>query len=230
MRPSRQRTNGLLSAWASLRSCLLHRSVHKPAASKQPLYHRRINVPLPQCSTLAFVPSCGYPVRRMILASTCWALHQAGSETQGWDHMQGNRHRLRKTPGQNLPAPGASGLDHFGTRRGGRATLAPPQALLGAHCTREGRGRFLLLVCSTRFPWSVSSISGKSVVLSRITRPACSPCRTNVTHLKCTVDYLPERQVIFCPCHSAQFSTTGAVLAGPARVHDRFAVSCRMAR
>jgi len=46
------------------------------------------------------------------------------------------------------------------------------------------------------------------------------------THLKCTVDYLPERQVIFCPCHSAQFSTTGAVLAGPApRPLDRFAIT-----
>ena len=46
------------------------------------------------------------------------------------------------------------------------------------------------------------------------------------THLKCTVDYLPERQIIFCPCHGAQFSTTGAVLAGPApRPLDRFAVT-----
>jgi cytochrome b6-f complex iron-sulfur subunit len=46
------------------------------------------------------------------------------------------------------------------------------------------------------------------------------------THLKCTVDYIPERQVIFCPCHSAQFSTTGAVLAGPApRPLDRFAIT-----
>ena len=46
------------------------------------------------------------------------------------------------------------------------------------------------------------------------------------THQKCTVDYLPERQVIFCPCHGAQFSVTGAVLAGPApRPLDRFATT-----
>jgi cytochrome b6-f complex iron-sulfur subunit len=43
------------------------------------------------------------------------------------------------------------------------------------------------------------------------------------THQKCTVDYLPEHRVIFCPCHGAQFSVTGAVLAGPApRPLERF--------
>jgi cytochrome b6-f complex iron-sulfur subunit len=43
------------------------------------------------------------------------------------------------------------------------------------------------------------------------------------THQKCSVDYLPERGVIFCPCHGAQFDTTGAVLDGPApRPLDRF--------
>ena len=46
------------------------------------------------------------------------------------------------------------------------------------------------------------------------------------THQKCTVGYLPERQIISCPCHGAQFSTTGAVLAGPApRPLDRFAIT-----
>ncbi|MBM3225357.1 MAG: Rieske (2Fe-2S) protein [Candidatus Tectomicrobia bacterium] len=45
------------------------------------------------------------------------------------------------------------------------------------------------------------------------------------THQKCTVTYLPERNIIFCPCHSAQFSTTGTVLGGPApRPLDRFVI------
>lgn len=48
------------------------------------------------------------------------------------------------------------------------------------------------------------------------------------THQTCNVDYLPERKVIFCPCHAAEFSLTGAVLAGPApRPLDRFATTIR---
>lgn len=48
------------------------------------------------------------------------------------------------------------------------------------------------------------------------------------THQKCNVDYVPERGVIFCPCHSAEFDTTGAVIDGPAlRPLDRFATTIR---
>src|SRR5207237_3779044 len=45
------------------------------------------------------------------------------------------------------PAPGASGLDYLGARRGGRATLAPPQALFCAHYTR-GRERTVCAWCT----------------------------------------------------------------------------------
>jgi cytochrome b6-f complex iron-sulfur subunit len=48
------------------------------------------------------------------------------------------------------------------------------------------------------------------------------------THQKCNVDYVPARGVIFCPCHGAQFDTTGAVLDGPAsRPLERFATRIR---
>lgn len=36
-------------------------------------------------------------------------------------------------------------------------------------------------------------------------------------HNKCRVDYVPDRQVILCPCHGSRFDLTGAVLRGPAR-------------
>lgn len=46
------------------------------------------------------------------------------------------------------------------------------------------------------------------------------------THSKCNVDYLPDERVIFCPCHGARFSLSGAVLTGPAeRPLDRFATT-----
>lgn len=36
-------------------------------------------------------------------------------------------------------------------------------------------------------------------------------------HNKCSVDYVPDRHVILCPCHGSRFDLTGAVLRGPAR-------------
>jgi cytochrome b6-f complex iron-sulfur subunit len=49
------------------------------------------------------------------------------------------------------------------------------------------------------------------------------------THQKiCNVDYLPERNILACPCHGAEYSLTGAVLAGPApRPLDRYATTIR---
>src|SRR3990172_6630925 len=35
------------------------------------------------------------------------------------------------------------------------------------------------------------------------------------THLGCTVQYVPESKVIWCPCHNAMFDTHGRVIAGP---------------
>lgn len=36
------------------------------------------------------------------------------------------------------------------------------------------------------------------------------------THLSCPVDYQPEKERLFCPCHNGAFSTTdGKVLQGP---------------
>lgn len=37
------------------------------------------------------------------------------------------------------------------------------------------------------------------------------------THQGCTVGYIPEQQIIYCPCHGAEFSPQdGSVIAGPA--------------
>jgi cytochrome b6-f complex iron-sulfur subunit len=36
------------------------------------------------------------------------------------------------------------------------------------------------------------------------------------THNRCNVHYLPAENILHCPCHGAQFSLAGAVLAGPA--------------
>jgi nitrite reductase/ring-hydroxylating ferredoxin subunit len=44
------------------------------------------------------------------------------------------------------------------------------------------------------------------------------------THNRCNVHYLPTENVMHCPCHGAQFSLAGTVLAGPAtRPLERYA-------
>jgi cytochrome b6-f complex iron-sulfur subunit len=35
------------------------------------------------------------------------------------------------------------------------------------------------------------------------------------THLGCIVNWRPEEEIFFCPCHAGKFSRTGQVLGGP---------------
>ncbi len=91
----------------------------------------------------------------------------------------------------------------------GQFTLGPLEQFPVGSVTHVRQGRFLLV----RQPTGVLALSDEC------------------THQKCTVDYLPERHVIFCPCHGAQFSVTGAVLAGPApRPLERFATALQDGR
>ena len=86
----------------------------------------------------------------------------------------------------------------------GQFTLGPLEQFPVGSVTHFRPGRFLLV----RQPTGVLALSNEC------------------THQKCTVDYLPERDIIFCPCHGAHFSVTGAVLAGPAsRPLERFAAA-----
>ena len=89
----------------------------------------------------------------------------------------------------------------------------------------EGRGQFPVGPLE-QFP--VGSVThfrqGRFLLVRQLT--GVLALSDECTHQKCTVDYLPEHDVIACPCHGAQFSATGAVLAGPApRPLDRFATA-----
>ena len=89
----------------------------------------------------------------------------------------------------------------------------------------EGRGQFALATLDAFPVGSVKHFRKERCIVAHHPTGVLA-LSDECTHQKCTVDYLPERQVIFCPCHSAQFSTTGAVLAGPApRPLDRFAMT-----
>jgi Rieske Fe-S protein len=108
------------------------------------------------------------------------------------------------------PGEGPSGPAPTQSRQGrGQFTLGPLEQFPVGSVTHFRPGRFLLV----RQPTGVLALSDEC------------------THQKCTVDYLPERDVIACPCHGAQFSVTGAVLAGPApRPLDRFATTVQDGR
>lgn len=36
------------------------------------------------------------------------------------------------------------------------------------------------------------------------------------THLRCTVDWKPERNIFICPCHGSEYDAQGNVILGPA--------------
>ena len=89
----------------------------------------------------------------------------------------------------------------------------------------EGRGQFALGAINALPVGSVKHFRKERCIVAHHPTGVLA-LSDECTHQKCTVDYLPEHQVIFYPCHSAQFSTTGAVLAGPApRPLDRFAIT-----
>ena len=37
------------------------------------------------------------------------------------------------------------------------------------------------------------------------------------THAACSMNFLPDRQLLDCPCHGSQFAEDGSVVRGPAR-------------
>jgi cytochrome b6-f complex iron-sulfur subunit len=89
----------------------------------------------------------------------------------------------------------------------------------------EGRGQFAIGTVDTLPVGSAKHFRRERCIVAHHSAGMLA-LSDECTHQKCTVDYLPERQVIFCPCHGAQFSTTGAVLTGPApRPLDRFAIT-----
>jgi cytochrome b6-f complex iron-sulfur subunit len=89
---------------------------------------------------------------------------------------------------------------------GGEIVVGSPERFVVGSVTHFWKERFLLVHRPTGF-----------LALSH-----------ECTHSKCYVDFLPERGIIFCPCHGSQFSVTGTVLTGPAsRPLARFAVSMR---
>jgi len=86
----------------------------------------------------------------------------------------------------------------------------------------EGRGQFSLGPLE-QFPvGSVTHFRKERFLLVRHPTGVLA-LADECTHQKCTMAYMPEQNVIFCPCHGAQFSVTGTVLTGPApRPLERF--------
>jgi cytochrome b6-f complex iron-sulfur subunit len=63
----------------------------------------------------------------------------------------------------------------------------------------------------------VSSSKGQLIVV-RTSPTAVAALSAVCTHQGCTVTYRSSQTNLYCPCHGAQYSLTGAVQVGPASV------------
>ena len=57
-------------------------------------------------------------------------------------------------------------------------------------------------------------VSGQRVIVLQANDQLCA-FSAKCTHEGCTVTYLPDQSVIWCPCHDGRFDLSGRVLSGP---------------
>lgn len=76
------------------------------------------------------------------------------------------------------------------------------------HLTREEVGKLEL----NKFV--IVPVSGQRVIIFQA-QDQLLAFSAKCTHEGCTVTYLPNQSVVWCPCHDGRFDLTGRVLSGP---------------
>ena len=74
----------------------------------------------------------------------------------------------------------------------------------------------------------IVKFGSRPVILIRTTESEWRAFSAICTHLNCTVQYLSEKQIIWCACHNGMYDLNGRVISGPPpRPLDEFAVRIR---
>jgi cytochrome b6-f complex iron-sulfur subunit len=76
------------------------------------------------------------------------------------------------------------------------------------HLTREEVGKL------EQNKYVIVPVSGQRVIIFQ-SQDQLYAFSAKCTHEGCTVTYVPNQSVVWCPCHDGRFDLTGRVLSGP---------------
>ncbi len=79
-----------------------------------------------------------------------------------------------------------------------------PRELTADELTKLNQKQFVILL-----------VGGKRVIVLQDPQREILAFSAKCTHEGCTVQYLPNESIIWCPCHNGKFGINGHVLSGP---------------
>jgi cytochrome b6-f complex iron-sulfur subunit len=98
--------------------------------------------------------------------------------------------------------------------QGSSASTAVATVCSGGHCIDLGDSANMEL--ATVGGSMLLDTSGDTIMVIRVAETQVLALSAICTHAGCSMDYSASQRLLDCGCHGSQFSTTGAVVRGPA--------------